>query len=111
MVIDIPDRGDLVYLNFDQQTGHEQAGIRPAIVLSPKLFNQATGFVIACPITRKSKGYPFEVPLPNDLGVEGVVLIDQIKSLDWKARKLSVKGKAPDTVVFECINKIKTFIY
>jgi mRNA interferase MazF len=82
----IPQRGDLVWLNFKPQTGREQDGRRPAIVLSNSSYNEIVGLAIFCPVTSKVKGYPFEVGLPNQLPVSGVILADQIKSLDWKQR-------------------------
>lgn len=88
----IPKRGDLVWLDFDPQTGHEQAGRRPAIVLSEQDFNEVTGFAVVCPITSQSKGYPFEVILPEDLPFSGVVLTDQFKSLDVRQRRISIVG-------------------
>lgn len=106
----IPARGDLVYVNFTPQSGHEQAGTRPGIVLSPKDFNQATGFAVVCPITRQAKGYPFEVALPDGLAIEGVVLTDQVKSLDWRSRQCNVKGQAPQEVVTDCLDLIHTFL-
>ncbi len=84
----IPAKGDLVWLNFTPQAGHEQAGKRPAIVLSPLEYNKKTGLMIACPITSKVKGYPFEVTVNAQL-IKGVVLSDQVKNLDWKQRKVS----------------------
>src|SRR4051794_5789960 len=99
----VPDRGDLVYVNFDPQAGHEQAGKRPAIVLSPKAFNDITNFAIVCPITRQEKGYPFEVKLPSGLPIEGVVLTDQVKSLDWKARGFNIKGHVSEEIVEVCL--------
>lgn len=81
----IPRRGDIVWLNFDPQAGHEQAGRRPAFVISPELYNQKTSLFLVCPITSRVKHYPFEVSLPLGLSVAGVVLADQIKNLDWKA--------------------------
>lgn len=110
MVRSIPDRGDLVYIDLNPQTGHEQAGSHPAIVLSPQLFNQTTGFAVVCPITRQSKGYPFEVRLPKDRAIEGVILVDQVKSLDWRARNLRIKGRATEEIVTECLDKIHTFL-
>lgn len=90
-----PDRGDFVVISFTPQAGHEQAGWRNAIVLSPKLFNEATGFAAVCPITNQRKGYPFEVGLPSEgialedgFPVTGVILADQVKTLDWEARNL-----------------------
>ena len=105
-----PGRGDLVYINFTPQSGHEQAGTRPGIVLSPQNFNHATGFALICPITRQQKGYPFEVPLPNQLAIEGVILTDQLKSLDWKARRVTVIGQAPEHIVSDCLELIHTFL-
>jgi mRNA interferase MazF len=104
------ERGDLVYVNFNPQAGHEQAGTRPGIVLSPKAFNQVTGFAVVCPITRQQKGYPFEVALPSGLAIEGVILTDQVKSLDWRARHFQIKGQAPNEVVTDCLELIHTFL-
>lgn len=106
----VPDRGDLVYVSFNPQAGHEQAGSRPAIVLSPKVFNAATKFAVVCPITSKVKGYPFEVKLPIGLPIEGVILTDQVKSLDWRARQCEIKGKAPQEIVANCLDLIHTFL-
>ena len=93
-----PTRGDLVWLNFTPQAGHEQEGHRPAIVLSEFEFNDLTGFAVVCPITNQSKDYPFEVPLPDGLAFTGVVLTDQMKSLDFRKRKIRVVGNAsPDS--------------
>lgn len=83
----VPRRGDVVWLSFDPQAGHAQADRRPAFVLSPENYNRKTGLFLACPITSKVKAYPFEVALPDGLSVSGVILADQIKSLDWKVRK------------------------
>ncbi len=83
----VPDRGDLVWLEFTPQTGSEQAGRRPALVISPKAYNAKVGLALFCPVTSRVKGYPFEVVLPEGSGVVGVVLADQLKSLDWRARK------------------------
>jgi mRNA interferase MazF len=89
----IPDRGDVIWLNFDPQAGHEQAGRRPALVLSPKAYNGRTGLCLVVPITSQSKGYPFELSLPTACRTTGVVLCDQVRSLDWKARMAAVKEK------------------
>jgi mRNA interferase MazF len=83
----VPERGDIVWLQIEPQAGDEQAGLRPAMVLSPRAYNERTGLALCCPITNQVKGYPFEVALPTGLRVTGVVLADQIKSLDWRARK------------------------
>jgi mRNA interferase MazF len=105
-----PDRGDIVWLNFTPQTGHEQQGRRPAIVLSPKLYNNKTGLALFCPITSKQKGYPFEVEIKNGK-IDGVVLSDQIKNLDWKQRKAEFIAKATDDEINEVINKLKILIF
>ena len=83
----VPKRGDVVWLHFSPQAGHEQAGRRPAVVLSPESYNQKTSLALFCPVTNQVKGYPFETLLPSSLPVQGVALCDQIKSLDWTARK------------------------
>ena len=107
----IPDRSDVVWLTFTPQAGHEQAGRRPALVLSPALYNKKVGLAISCPITSKVKGYPFEVKIPKGLKVEGCVLSDQVKSLDWKARKAIFCSKLPGDVFSEVINKIASLIF
>lgn len=99
----VPKRGDVVWLTFDPQAGHEQSGRRPAFVLSPDAYNRKTGLFLACPVTSKVKGYPFEVALPEELSVGGVILADQIKSLDWKARRAEFAAEAPDAVVEEVL--------
>lgn len=90
----VPDRGDLVWLEFTPQTGSEQAGRRPALVISPKAYNAKVGLALFCPVTSRVKGYPFEVVLPEGSGVIGVVLADQLKSLDWRARKAKLMERA-----------------
>lgn len=90
-----PARGDLVWLDFDPQAGREQAGRRPAIVLSEADFNDLTGFALVCPITNQVKDYAFEVPLPEGLPFTGVILTDQLKSLDVKKRKIKVVASVP----------------
>jgi mRNA interferase MazF len=106
----VPSRGDLVWLNFDPQAGHEQAGRRPAFVLSPDAYNRKTGLFLACPVTSKVKGYPFEVSLPNGLAVGGVILADQIKSLDWKVRKAEFASRTSDDVIEDVISLILPLI-
>ncbi|MFV1457746.1 type II toxin-antitoxin system PemK/MazF family toxin [Bacillus mycoides] len=108
--MEAPERGDLVYLNFNPQAGHEQSGKRPAIVLSPKEFNEATGFATFCPITNTIRGWGYEVILPEGLNVGGVILTDQQKNLDWKARNVFKKDNAPEEIVEECLAKIRTFL-
>lgn len=100
----IPDRGDIVWINFTPQAGHEQRGKRPALILSPKIYNEKTSLCICLPITSKIKGYPFEVPLTKNLPIQGVVLSDQIKSLDFVAREIMFISKAPNSIV-ETIQK------
>ncbi|MGZ9586433.1 type II toxin-antitoxin system PemK/MazF family toxin [Paenibacillus marinisediminis] len=106
----IPKRGDLVTLNFNPQSGHEQAGRRPGLVLSPERFNEVTGFAVICPITSQQKGYPFEVELPEGLKVQGVILSDQIKNLDWKARELKIIDETPQDVVHQVLDRVRTFL-
>ena len=103
-----PERGDIVWLQFNPQAGHEQAGKRPALVLSPKEYNQKTGLALFCPITSKVKGYPFEVRLPEGLPVEGVILADQIINLDWISRSAQFAFKIPLEIMLEVILKIET---
>jgi mRNA interferase MazF len=102
----VPDRGDLVWIVFNPQTGHEQAGRRPAVVLSPASYNGKTGLALLCPITSRNKGYPFEVLLPTGLPVTGVILADQIKSFDWRARQAEVIGRLPSALLQEVLQKL-----
>lgn len=104
----VPDRGDIVWLQFDPQAGHEQAGHRPALVLSPARYNQARGMMICCPLTSRIKGYPFEVLVSEE--PPSAVLADQIKSLDWRARKATFKGKASAAVLAEVQAKVGALI-
>jgi mRNA interferase MazF len=103
-----PDAGDIVWLNFTPHAGHEQAGHRPALVLSPAAYNDKTGLMICCPLTTRIKSYPFEVPIEGDR--PSVVLADQIKSLDWRSRKAVRKGKVSASVLAEVRAKIRTLI-
>ena len=102
------ESGDIVWLNFNPQAGHEQAGKRPALVLSPREYNGKTSLLVACPITSKAKGYPFEVALSRE--IDGVVLSDQVKSLDWRVRKASFAEKAAASVVGEVAAKLLLLI-
>lgn len=106
----IPERGDIVWIEFNPQTGHEQAGRRPALIISPGLYNGKVGLALMCPVTSKRKGYPFEVELPNDLKVSGVILADQIKSLDWRSRHAEYICKAPVEVVTDVLEKIRVLL-
>jgi mRNA interferase MazF len=102
--------GDFVWLQFDPQAGHEQAGRRPALVLSPGGYNGRTGLAIVCPATNQRKGYPFEVSIPAGLPVAGVVLADQVKCLDWRSREASPAGRATRDVIDEVRAKLATLI-
>ena len=106
----VPDRGDAVWLNFNPQTGHEQAGRRPALVLSPAAYNRRVGRAIFCPITSQVKGYPFEVLIPEGLNVSGSVLSDQVKSLDWRVRDTKFIARIPKSIIDEVSRKLRTLI-
>jgi mRNA interferase MazF len=104
----VPDAGDIVWLEFSPQAGHEQAGHRPALVLSPAAYNGKTGMMICCPLTTQIKGYPFEVVV--DQKRPSAVLSDQVKSLDWRARKASRKGRVAEKVLVETRTKIRALL-
>ncbi len=104
----VPDRGDIVWLTFTPQAGREQSGRRPALVLSPVTYNRLVGLAILCPITRQKKGYPFEVVLPRRLAVQGVVLSDHVKSLDWRAREIQFVGRVTGETLAEVAAKLRT---
>lgn len=106
----IPESGDIVWIAFNPQAGHEQAGYRPALVLSPKAYNEKVGLALLCPITSQVKGFPFEVLMPEGLEVTGAILSDQVKSLDWKARKAKFSCKLPPEKFNEVIKKLNTLI-
>lgn len=106
----IPQRGDAVWINFAPQTGHEQAGRRPALVLSPGSYNGTTGLAILCPITKRVKGCPFEVAIPSGLGLTGVILSDQVKSVDWRARDAVFLSALPAHVIDAVLDRIGTLL-
>jgi len=106
----VPDRGDAVWLTFEPHAGHEQAGRRPAVVISPRGYNRLTGLALLCPVTSQIKGYPFEVLLPSGLSIEGAVLSDQIRSLDWRARRASRICALPSVTIEEVIGKLQVLI-
>ena len=106
----IPDRGDVVWLQFDPQAGHEQAGKRPALVLSPAAYNGRVGLALMCPITSQQKGYPFEVVLPAGMRIQGVVLADQVKSLDWRSRRAERVGAVSRSVLDDAVAKIRVLL-
>ena len=99
----VPERGDIVWLEFDPQAGREQAGRRPAVVLSPASYNAPTGRALCVPVTTKAKGYPFEVALPPDCPVQGVAFADQVKCLDWRARHARPAAVLPTDVVAQIL--------
>jgi mRNA interferase MazF len=105
-----PDRGDIVWIDFDPQAGHEQGGRRPALIVSPRSYNRKVGLALLCPITSQRKGYPFETPLPKNLKVTGVVLADQVKSVDWHARRAEFCCKAPTATVLDVIGKAQALL-
>jgi mRNA interferase MazF len=106
----IPESGDIVWITFNPQAGHEQAGRRPALVLSPAAYNGKVGLAILCPITSQVKGYPFEVSIPDGLAVSGAILSDQVKSLDWQERKAEFGCKLPANTFNEVVQKLTTLI-
>src|SRR5829696_2776181 len=106
----IPDSGDIVWISFNPQAGHEQAGRRPALVLSPAAYNGKVGLAILCPITSQVKGYPFEVSLPAGLAVTGAILSDQVKNLDWRARNATFICTLPLVTITTVLQKLNTLV-
>jgi mRNA interferase MazF len=106
----VPQRGDVVWIALNPQAGHEQAGRRPAVILSPRAYNSKTGLAILCPVTSQVKGYPFEVLLPEGLPVSGAILSDQAKNLDWRARNAGVICSLPDAITNEVLEKLGTLL-
>ncbi len=106
----IPDRGDVVWISLSPQAGHEQAGTRPALVISPATYNRRVGLALFCPLTTQVKGYPFEVVLPAGLKARGAVLADQIKSLDWRVRKAKLLYRVPQEVIQETLARALALI-
>jgi len=102
----VPQRGDIVWITLNPQAGHEQAGRRPAVVLSPAAYNAKVGLAIICPVTNQVKGYPFEILIPEGLTVSGAILADQVKSLDWQSRKAELICTLPTEIVNEIIQKV-----
>jgi len=107
----IPCKGDFVALTFDRQTGHEQSGRQPALVVSNDTFNKHTGFCIACPITSARRDYPFHLSIPGDCDVEGVVIVEQVKSIDFRARKVKRIGPAPQPLLDETLALLDACLY
>lgn len=106
----VPARGDIAWIDFSPQAGHEQANRRPSLVLSPKEYNAATGLAVACPISNKEKGYRFEVKLPMAIQTRGVVISDHIRSLDWRVRNAEFKEFVPEEIVFEVLARIAALL-
>jgi len=106
----VPQRGDLIWITLNPQAGHEQAGRRPAVVLSPDAYNGKVGLAILCPITNQIKSYPFEVLLPAGLPVTGAILSDQVKSLDWRARNAELICTLPSRTMSEVLQKLGTLL-
>lgn len=106
----VPQKGDLGFLDFNPQSGVEQDGNRPCIVLSPGEFNQATQLAVVCPVRSNSRGWPFEEKLPDGLKLKGYILTDQIRSVDWKARNFNKRDEAPPEVITACLEKIHAFL-
>jgi mRNA interferase MazF len=106
----VPQRGDVVWVTLNPQAGHEQAGRRPAVVLSPAAYNGKVGLAILCPITNQIKGYPFEVLIPDGLSITGAILSDQAKNLDWHARDAELICTLPTTTVGEVLQKLSTLL-
>jgi mRNA interferase MazF len=106
----VPERGDLVWITLNPQAGHEQAGRRPAVVVSPRSYNGKVGLGLFCPITSQVKGYPFEVALPAGLPIKGVVLADQVKSLDWRARQVEFAARLPASASAEVVGKLAVLL-
>jgi len=107
----IPAKGDLVAVTFDPQSGHEQKGRRPALVISNDLFNQRTGLAIVCPVTNRQRDFPFHVTLPQESGVTGFVMVEQVKSLDYRARQVRFIAKAPESVLDEALSLLDACVY
>lgn len=106
----VPERGDAIWIDFNPQAGREQAGRRPAVVLSPAAYNGRVGLALLCPVTGQAKGYPFEVVIPEGLGVPGVILADQVKSLDWRRRNATVMEALPRETVIEVLHKVNLLL-
>lgn len=104
----VPDRGDIVWLDFNPQAGSEEAGRRPAFVVSPALYNGKSGLALLCPVTNQVKKYPYEVPLPSGMQTTGVILVDHIKSLDWQVRNASFIEKTPPVVTEDVLARLAT---
>ena len=106
----VPGRGDIVWLRFSPMTGHEQAGRRPALVISPRAYNRRVGLALVCPVTSQVKGYPFEVVLPEGLKAQGAILSDQVKSLDWRVRGAKWVCTVPREILEQTVGRILALV-
>ena len=106
----VPMRGDIIWIDMSPQSGHEQAGRRPALVLSPEDYNRLTSLALICPITSRAKGYPFEVALPQGLAVVGVILSDQLKNVDWRSRSAEFMCKVDHAVIDATLEKVSNLL-
>lgn len=106
----VPPRGDTIWLVFDPQSGHEQKGRRPALVLSPREYNERVGLALVCPITSQVKGYPFEVTITGSGAVHGVILADQVRSLDWRTRKAKRIATVPAATLEAVIGRVELLL-
>jgi mRNA interferase MazF len=107
----VPDRGEAIWIDMDPQSGHEQSGRRPALVLSPASYNKKVGLALLCPITSRVKGYPFEVRIPDGFEVGGAILADQVKSVDWHARKAAPICGLPRDVVDAALSRLNRLLH
>ncbi|HIO83039.1 MAG TPA: type II toxin-antitoxin system PemK/MazF family toxin [Deltaproteobacteria bacterium] len=107
----IPEKGDFVVVTFDPQSGHEQKGRRPVLVVSNKLFNKATGLAIVCPITNTNRNIPFHVALSKESSLTGYIMVEQIKSIDYKSRRIQLVEKATDSILIEVLTILDACIY
>ncbi len=107
----VPKKGDFVAVTFDPQSGHEQKGRRPALVVSNTLFNDQTGLAIVCPLTTKDRGYPFHVAVANGPDITGFVMVEQVKSIDYRARKTKFIGRASDEVLDTVLSILDACIF
>ena len=101
----VPGRGDVVWMTFSPQAGHEQSGRRPAVVISSSIYNGRTGMALCCPVTSQVKGYPFEVLVPPELKIKGAILADHIRNIDWRARRTKYIGQLPESAMDEVSGK------
>jgi len=106
----VPDAGDLIWLDFTPQAGREQSGRRPAVVLSPRSYNEKTSLAVVCPVTSHAKGYPFEVPVPSSQSIKGVILSDHLKSLNWRQRKAQKAGRIPGSLLAQVRDRIAALL-